>query len=198
MSFAQSFEHSEELFAAALAEFAEHGYAQASINAILAAAGMSKGQFYYHFGSKEELYSALVEVVISKKRAFLQDELEPEDTQQDIFSRLQHQIRLGLAFARAHPAINRFANSFTREVGNPIYHTVLERFNFAQDRWLNQMVELAYQRGELRTDLPLPFIKRAVSHMFSHAAEIADLSRPEEIEQQLAYLVALLRSGLAR
>ena len=52
MSFAKTFEHKQKLLDAALAEFNEYGYEQASINRILAQAGMSKGQFYYHFKNK--------------------------------------------------------------------------------------------------------------------------------------------------
>jgi AcrR family transcriptional regulator len=71
MSFEKDFEHSQELFDYALEEFSMLGYEQASINAILEKAGMSKGQFYYHFKSKEDLYLALIDEVITRKKAFM-------------------------------------------------------------------------------------------------------------------------------
>jgi AcrR family transcriptional regulator len=196
MSFRQSFEHSQELFDAALAEFAARGYEQASINAILGRAGMSKGQFYYHFGSKEELYLALIDVLVNKKRAFMQAALAPDALEQDIFSQFEQQIRLGLEFARTYPAIQAFAESFTREVGKPIYHRALERHNFSSYGYLDAMIDRAYERGDFRRDLPPAFIKRAIGHIFSHASEIADLSDMAAAEEQLGYLIALLRGGL--
>ncbi len=39
----------------AAAAFAKDGYAATSLNAIVAASGLTKGAFYHHFGSKEEL-----------------------------------------------------------------------------------------------------------------------------------------------
>lgn len=41
----------------ALDEFASEGFAAASINRILEAAGMSKGSLYYYFDGKEDLYT---------------------------------------------------------------------------------------------------------------------------------------------
>ena len=49
----------ERLFEAAAIVFAEHGYADASAEAISRAAGMSKATFYEHFANKEECILAL-------------------------------------------------------------------------------------------------------------------------------------------
>ncbi|MGV0817310.1 TetR/AcrR family transcriptional regulator [Martelella sp. AMO21009] len=49
------------LLDAAEAAFAEAGFAGASMNAILAAAAMSKGQAYYYVHDKCDLYSAVIE-----------------------------------------------------------------------------------------------------------------------------------------
>lgn len=49
------------LLDAAEAAFAEAGFAGASMNAILAAAAMSKGQAYYYVHDKGDLYSAVIE-----------------------------------------------------------------------------------------------------------------------------------------
>lgn len=39
--------------------FARHGYAGTSLDAIVAAFGMTKGAFYHHFSGKEELFEAV-------------------------------------------------------------------------------------------------------------------------------------------
>lgn len=49
------------LLDAAEAAFAEAGFAGASMNAILTAAAMSKGQAYYYVHDKGDLYSAVIE-----------------------------------------------------------------------------------------------------------------------------------------
>src|SRR6478752_7800483 len=46
-----------QLLRVAAAEFAEKGFDGASLNAILASAGLSKGSYYYYFTDKEDLYA---------------------------------------------------------------------------------------------------------------------------------------------
>src|SRR4051812_36064791 len=50
----------EAILDAATRVFAERGYRGATVDAILAAAGLSKGAFYWHFESKEELMRAVL------------------------------------------------------------------------------------------------------------------------------------------
>ena len=190
------FEHSEALIEAALEEFAAKGYEQASINAILKAAGMSKGQFYYHFESKEALYMALIEMLIARKREFMTPMMQ--DLQGDIFSIFEAQIRYGLAFAREHPAINRFGARFAQEQGSPIYEKALEKYNFAGNEAINQLIDAGLANGDFRDDLPPAFIRRAVSYLFTHAADLADLTCADTTEANMGYLVEFMRAGLGR
>src|SRR6185312_16016831 len=49
-----------EIVAAALASFAERGYAATKLEDVAAAAGISKGTIYLYFQTKEELFRAVV------------------------------------------------------------------------------------------------------------------------------------------
>ncbi len=49
-----------ELLLRARSAFAQHGYGDAPIEAVVRAAGMSKGALYHHFGSKQGLFVAVV------------------------------------------------------------------------------------------------------------------------------------------
>ena len=50
----------DQLIEVATGLFAEHGYEGTSIEAVLAAAGMSRGALYYHFAGKDALFEAIV------------------------------------------------------------------------------------------------------------------------------------------
>jgi TetR/AcrR family transcriptional repressor of nem operon len=54
----------EALLQAAFREVNKSGFQSAGLDAILAAAGVTKGALYYHFGSKEALGYAIVEEII--------------------------------------------------------------------------------------------------------------------------------------
>jgi len=58
---AQGRDARQELMEAAAAVFAERGYGDASVDEVSQRAGYSKGAFYWHFPSKEDLFYALLE-----------------------------------------------------------------------------------------------------------------------------------------
>lgn len=55
-----------ELLDGATKVFAERGYQAATVDEIVAKAGLSKGTFYWHFESKEELFATLLEEQIDR------------------------------------------------------------------------------------------------------------------------------------
>ena len=57
-----------DILAVATAEFADRGYAGARINEIAAKTSTTKRMIYYYFGSKEQLYIAVLEYVYSVAR----------------------------------------------------------------------------------------------------------------------------------
>src|SRR5918995_3170634 len=54
----------EEILAAALASFAERGFAATRLEDVAARAGISKGTLYLYFKSKEELFEAVVRATL--------------------------------------------------------------------------------------------------------------------------------------
>ncbi|MDG3011620.1 TetR/AcrR family transcriptional regulator [Rhodococcus sp. D2-41] len=54
------------LVSAAAAEFSDHGYAAASLSAILRRSGATKGAMYFHFESKQELAKAVLETAADR------------------------------------------------------------------------------------------------------------------------------------
>ena len=58
-----------QLIDVATSLFAEHGYEGTSIEAVLAAAGVSRGALYHHFAGKEALFTAVLEAVSDRVTA---------------------------------------------------------------------------------------------------------------------------------
>jgi AcrR family transcriptional regulator len=61
-------ETQRRIVAAAAELFAEHGYHSTSLNDVIAAAGSTKGGFYFHFRSKAELALAVLETTRERFR----------------------------------------------------------------------------------------------------------------------------------
>jgi hypothetical protein len=74
----------------------------------------------------------------------------------------------------------------------------LATYNFTGDNPIASLIEGAFTKGELRQDLPLPFIKRVIGFLFTHAVEAADLNDPNKYEQNLNYLIEFIRAGVAQ
>jgi len=59
-------ENREKLIGAARRAFAEHGYAAASMDALTAEAGLTRGALYHNFGDKRGLLAAVVDQIDSE------------------------------------------------------------------------------------------------------------------------------------
>jgi AcrR family transcriptional regulator len=197
MTFRAEFAHRDDLLRAALDEFSERGFEAASINKILATSGVSKGQLYHHFGSKEGLYLALVEWMIDEKIAWLAAN-PPAPADEDFFAALESQIRSAVDFAAAHPDVDRFTRSLLADRGHAIFEAVTNRFGFTADSALAALVEHHHAHGAFRSDLPLGFIQRVVSLVVNRAPDLLAIDEPTAMARGADDLLAFLRDGIAR
>ena len=62
----------QEVLSLAMDYFWKHGYEHSSLDGVLQAMGISKGSFYYMFGSKEELFSKCLELYRKKQLEYLE------------------------------------------------------------------------------------------------------------------------------
>jgi AcrR family transcriptional regulator len=73
---------------AAFAVFGRLGYGEASVDRILAEAGLSKGAFYHHFPSKEELFRSLMQDRVRRCTGRLTEAMSGATSVHDAFQRL--------------------------------------------------------------------------------------------------------------
>jgi AcrR family transcriptional regulator len=101
----------ERILAACTAEFAQHGFSEASTNAIVRRAGIPKGTLFYFFGSKKELYLYVIDQAVARYAAmFRQVTGKPPG---DLFERLLYFGQARLQFALREPLLYRlFFNAF--------------------------------------------------------------------------------------
>jgi len=194
----KSFERRQELIDAAIEEFGEKGYENASLNNILKEAGISKGTFYYHFDNKEDLYMYLISIFIDEKKSFFALNVKAEDFNKDIFELLKILTQAGLEFAKQSPSISKFSESFMKERDKEIYSRMLKKFNLQSSDYYDDLIERAYVRGDFRDDLPKDFIKNLITYLFTHLQEVANVVKIDDFENAANYLIEFMKNGLSR
>lgn len=71
--------HHKSIIDAAMSEFLEYGFNDASMRRIASAAGMSASGLYKHFANKEDMFSALVEPAYQGLLALLSQEVNSQE-----------------------------------------------------------------------------------------------------------------------
>jgi AcrR family transcriptional regulator len=176
-------EREEEMLEAAGQAFARRGFHDASMDAIAAAAGISKPMLYNYFGSKQGLYAAYIE---RSGRALLQSMREADSRGAPAAQRLRAGILAFLTYAEEHSA----------------GWTILHRETLAQGgRLAEELSELRERVTQMLTRL---FDDEAFAHAFAGAGEsLASwwLAHPEQSKERVANIlmdIARSRTGDGR
>ncbi|WP_373896197.1 TetR/AcrR family transcriptional regulator [Virgibacillus sp. CBA3643] len=91
---------------AALKEFAEKGYEQASTNRIVKNAGIGKGMLFYYFNNKKELYHYLIDYAIN---VMIDEYFSLIDTKEsDFIERLKQIAQVKSNYYYNHPDVSNF------------------------------------------------------------------------------------------
>lgn len=92
-----------KIFEAAVQEFSNRRFSEASINQIVKAAGISRGSFYQYFNDKEDIYLYMLEEILKEKRALI-IQTEAFNPDADVFETYLHYIRV---WGRIKPEYNK-------------------------------------------------------------------------------------------
>ncbi len=197
----------EKIIAAALAEFADKGYEQASVNTMVSASGIAKGSLYQYFKDKKGIFLYIFEFAIAMVRRTLV-KVKDETQNEDFFIRLEKSLLAGVDFIRRYPRVYTVYLKILFDQRVPERETLLMAVRrFAAD-YLHSLVRQGIARGEIRADLPVPtviFLLDALLDRFLQATCVPafdvtlglDQASGGEIRKRVQELTALLRSGLA-
>ncbi|RSK26045.1 TetR/AcrR family transcriptional regulator [Bacillus sp. HMF5848] len=109
---------------AAMKEFALKGYTNASTNAIVKEAGISKGLLFHYFTNKKDLYSFLTQHTIT----IIMDEFLNgiNLSEKDIFQRLKDASQLKMKLLMQYPDIIKFLISIQVETASEVIDDIRE------------------------------------------------------------------------
>lgn len=160
----------EEIVLAAKQSFFDHGFAATSIEAIAAAAGVSKVTIYNHFRDKRGLFTAAVENECENIRG----QLLFDDSSGSVRDRLLAFGRSMVAFL-SRPEMIRFEQRIAAEV--ELEPELGECFLEAGPRRMHRALAGLLQREQARGTLQMEDCMQAAEHLATMCKGLADLER---------------------
>lgn len=197
----------ERVLDAALAEFADRGYHQASLNRLVAQAGIAKGSLYQYFPNKEGIFQYIFQFALAMVRRTLTT-VKDETLEENFFTRLEKSLLAGVRFLREHPRIFSLYLKIQFDKNVPFRDEFLTAVRRHAAEYFGSLVRRARDRGELRPGVPdgaALFLLDALFDRFLQAVAIPSLDvtlglhqAPDEtVHQRIRELIHLLREGLA-
>jgi AcrR family transcriptional regulator len=162
-----------QLIAVATRLFAEQGYEDTSIDAVLREAGVSRGSLYHHFASKEALFEAVLEDVEAKvgERTLAATEVADGPV----------------------AALRAGCLAWIREAGDPVVQRILlidapsvlgwERWRAMGERplgFIKAVLQLVADEGRMRPDLVDPLAHVVLAAIDEVALLVAQSDDPED------------------
>lgn len=139
----------ERLFRAALDLFAQHGFADTTVENITNAADVGKGTFFNYFPSKDHILLAFADMQLAKLQSIIESLRDTRDPFPQFFRTLA--VRMTEEPAR-NPSIVR-ALLLANLSSTPVREGM--RINQARGhKLLSEFVQIGQEHGELRNDLP--------------------------------------------
>lgn len=119
-------EKRKRILYAALKEFADNGYAKASTNQIVKAAGIGKGMLFYYFNSKKGLYIYLIDYALDiVMNEFL---LRIEEEVPDLIDHLRHISQLKWEYFKSYPEVNQFLGTVMLNERDQLPNEIWEKY----------------------------------------------------------------------
>lgn len=187
-----------EILAAAERVFARHGYRGASLQAIAEQAGLPKSNVLYYMGSKRGLYVRLLERMMERWNALL-DDISVEDDPAEV---LEAFIRSKMQLSRRHPEGSRL---FAAEIlgGAPFLQ---EYLSGGLRDWVQARARIFEQWAERDLMDPVDpvwlifLIWSATQHYADFEAQVLGITGKEElsdadVERITAFLTQVILKG---
>jgi AcrR family transcriptional regulator len=197
----------QRIFDAAIDEFADQGYKQASVNRMVQRLGIAKGSMFQYFGTKEGLFGFIFDQAVELVRRTLR-QVKKDTVEADFFERIRRSLIQGVRFIDEHPRVYQVYLKMIFQEDFPLRAQFLQKVHLFSAEYLQPMVEAGMARGELRGDLDVKstvFFLDALMDRFLQAYSVSFLDAgagfyrapASEIELRAGDLVSLLRHGLA-
>ena len=196
-----------KIFAAAIDEFSQHGFSNASMNSLVESAGISKGSIFVYFKSKSGLFDYVVDTAVSAVKKYLRS--VRTETENDPFAdRLETLLRSGFIFIDDHPRIARIYFEMLQSNDAPSGSDIVRSLNISSCNFIEELLLEGITKGDISADIDTGrtaflvntlFEKTLRSYYNEHLAPEIGLFRAdkENIGLWLKAIISLINNGIS-
>jgi AcrR family transcriptional regulator len=190
-----------KIYGAALDEFSNHPFKQASVNRIVKNAGIAKGSFYQYFKDKKDLYKYLIDEIYKKKITYLTPTMKnPFDM--NFFDLLRDIYASGLKFAKDNPQLAKIGYHMLRDSGQEVFNEVIDEKKGEGIQIYKQILELGIKRGDIRSDINLDmsayFLFQLGNSLSNDFMEFFDTGEENQVFNLVEGMIEMLKSGIGK
>lgn len=193
-------EQQRAILRAALEEFSEHGFADASLNRIIDAAGISKGSMYYYFDGKDDLYAHVARVQLDRMVEAVGPFTVPTTRDPDAFwaTLEDYCVRIMRALASS-PQLAAMTRGWVAAASNPALQRAQKEMEGAVLPWVEQALVAGQRARAVRKDVPMSLLI-AVLFGMGQAMDMWLLAQELEAKALTKFVrvfVSMIRNALA-
>ena len=173
----------------ALAEFAQHPYAVASLSQIVARADIAKGSVYQYFEHKQDLYLFILDYAAQEQLALLSAQTPPR-ADLDFFALLRWQMQASVQVGLSAPLLTRLMyRAVTDEL--PFRDEVLRRLQSAGGGHLRALLARGVAQGQLDPTVDLELAAFFVERLMAGLHELVIRRLGVSLEQAASDVTVL-------
>lgn len=157
-------EKRERFINAAIDEFADNDYKNASISRLCKTIGIAKGSFYQYFEDKQDLVRFLIDLALQEKQTLLNDIPIP-DPKAGFFETLRWMFKLQAQFELKHPRLGEVSyRIFSGDL--PFKDEMIDQFRSQGDDSIKHLIEQGIAQGSIDPEVDIETVTFIVRTLF--------------------------------
>ena len=182
----------EQILLATIRLLGIKGYANMSMNDLVAESGISKGGIYWHFKNKDAIIEAVFVSILDAQLAFIEAQLAGTDLARDKLLRI-----FGIAHLVGEESTPPPLDFFTLAARNTSLMEQVRRYVHAYQERIAQVIQQGIDSGELASVDPMMTALNLLS-VLEGVLLIGLTVQPETLASQVDQAVELIFRGLLR
>ena len=145
-------EKKNRILDASISEFADKEYNSASMNKVVAQAGIAKGSLFNYFKTKNSLYNHIYTLALNEVKAYLR-KVRDETAELTFDKRLHKIVNAGVRFITEHPRLARIYFRLIYSGDSPNRVKIMNELQEMSHDYLGEIIQVAVERNELDSRL---------------------------------------------